>query len=103
MVRSMGVVVDITQRRRAEVALKESEEKHRRIVETAKEGIWTMDAKFCTTYVNQVMADMLGYTITEMIGQPVPPLCSKKIWRTMRGKWSAGSKAWIIFTASLSR
>jgi CheY-like chemotaxis protein len=34
------------------VALKESEEKNRRMVETSHEGIWVMDKDFVTTYVN---------------------------------------------------
>ncbi|MGZ7160648.1 MAG: PAS domain S-box protein, partial [Methanobacterium sp.] len=46
----------------------ESEEKYRRIVETANEGIWAIDENFKTTFVNQRMAEMLGYTAPEMIG-----------------------------------
>ena len=53
---------DITERRRAEEALRVSEERYRRIVETADEGIWQMDVNFDTVYVNRRMADMLGYT-----------------------------------------
>jgi PAS domain S-box-containing protein len=60
---------DITERKRAEEALRESEERYRRIVETADEGIWQMDVNFETTYVNRRMADMLGYTPEEMIGR----------------------------------
>ncbi|MGZ7096728.1 MAG: PAS domain S-box protein, partial [Methanobacterium sp.] len=48
--------------------LMESEEKYRRIVETANEGIWAIDENFKTTFVNQRMAEMLGYTAPEMIG-----------------------------------
>jgi PAS domain S-box-containing protein len=56
---------------RAEEALRESEEKYRRIVQTSKEGIWAMDSNYLTTFVNQRMADMLGYTPVEMIGRRV--------------------------------
>jgi PAS domain S-box-containing protein len=55
---------------RAQDALKESETKYRRIVETANEGIWVMDAEMRTTFVNQRLADMLGYTIEELLGHP---------------------------------
>jgi PAS domain S-box-containing protein len=61
-----GVVHDITDRLRAEKALEESEEKYRGIVETANEGIWVMDADARTVFVNQRMADMLGYAVEEM-------------------------------------
>ena len=49
--------------------LKESEENSRRIIETANEGIWTSDPDGKTTFVNQKMADMLGYTREEIIGR----------------------------------
>ncbi|MGZ7096540.1 MAG: PAS domain S-box protein, partial [Methanobacterium sp.] len=49
--------------------LVESEEKYRRIVETANEGIWAIDKDYITTFVNQRMAEILGYTIEDMVGQ----------------------------------
>ena len=51
--------------------LRESEEKYRRFIETANEGIWQMDSQFATTFVNQKMAEMLGYTPEEMNGRDV--------------------------------
>ncbi|MEG4503555.1 PAS domain S-box protein [Microcoleus sp. F6_B4] len=65
------MIQNITARQLAEEALKESEEKYRCIVETADEGIWIVDAEGKTTFVNQKMADMLGCTPEEMIGQPL--------------------------------
>ena len=53
----------------AEQALRASEVRFRTIVETAQEGIWQVDADNRTTFVNQMMADMLGYTMNEMRGQ----------------------------------
>lgn len=60
---------DITELKWAEEALQESEEKYRTIVETANEGIWTVDAEAKTTYVNEKMAEMLGYTQDGMVGR----------------------------------
>ncbi|AUB58253.1 hypothetical protein BK008_07955 [Methanobacterium sp. MZ-A1] len=54
-----------------EKRLKESEMRYRFIVEAANEGIWSMGADFNTTYVNQKMAEMLGYNAEEMLGKPV--------------------------------
>ena len=59
---------DITERKRAEEALRESEERFRRIVETAEEGIWMIDAANKTTFANKKMAEMLGYTLEAMMG-----------------------------------
>jgi PAS domain S-box-containing protein len=66
-------IVHAVKRKRAEDALKVSEEKYRRIVETAEEGIWQTDEKQNpkTTYVNRRMAEMLGYTPEEMIGRDI--------------------------------
>ncbi|NVM23440.1 MAG: PAS domain S-box protein, partial [Desulfobacterales bacterium] len=61
--------LEIEERKRADGALRESEERYRRIVETAQEGIWMIDAAGKTDYVNQQMAKMLGYTVEEMSGR----------------------------------
>ncbi len=62
---------DITERIQAQKALADSEKKYRVIVETANEGIWSMDGQYRTTYVNKYMADMLGYEADEMLGRRV--------------------------------
>ena len=67
----VAVYDDITERMRAEEALRESEQKYRRIVETANEGICMTDVDNLVTYVNQRMADMLGYLPEEIIGKPL--------------------------------
>ena len=53
-----------------EGALKESEEKHRQILEFLNEGIWQIDAEGTTTFVNPSMARMLDYAENELIGKP---------------------------------
>lgn len=65
----IGMGIDIQRRKRAEKSLKESEERYRLIVETAQEGIWLIDENSLTTFVNEPMARMLGYTREEMIGK----------------------------------
>jgi diguanylate cyclase (GGDEF)-like protein/PAS domain S-box-containing protein len=52
-------------------ALERSEERFRRIVHTAEEGIWEIDAAATTSFVNPKMAQILGYSIEEMLGTPV--------------------------------
>ena len=63
--------IDITERSRLEAALRTSEARFRRIVETAEEGIWTIDAANRITFVNARMATMLGYTVEEMLDRPL--------------------------------
>jgi PAS domain S-box-containing protein len=60
---------DITQRKRTEEGLKESEEKYRQLVELAQEGVWAIDAEANITFVNPRMAEMLGYSVEEITGR----------------------------------
>jgi PAS domain S-box-containing protein len=55
----------------AQSALRESEERYRHIVETTHEGMWTLDANAVVTFVNQRLADMMGYAPDEMVGRSV--------------------------------
>ena len=54
-----------------EDALRESEERYRRIIEAASEGIWILDTENNTIFANNRMAEMLGCTMGEMAGQPL--------------------------------
>jgi two-component system sensor kinase FixL len=60
---------DITERRRTEQALRESEQKYRTIIDTAHEGIVAADLDSKITYANRRAAEMLGYTPEECIGR----------------------------------
>jgi PAS domain S-box-containing protein len=59
---------DVTERKKAEEALKESENKYRLILEATNEGIWVAPPDGKATFVNQKMADMLGYSKEEILG-----------------------------------
>jgi PAS domain S-box-containing protein len=61
----------IAEQKRAQQVLKESEERFRFFVETANEGVWSMDGQFRTTFVNRKMAEMLGFSPEEMLGRTV--------------------------------
>lgn len=69
MVRMIGAMADITDRKRAEQLLLASEEKYREIVETTREGVWMFNSEMITTFVNARLTEMLGYTAEEMIGR----------------------------------
>ncbi|MDQ1251769.1 MAG: hypothetical protein QG646_880 [Euryarchaeota archaeon] len=62
---------DVTERKRVEEKLRESEEKYRNIVETANEGILIVDDKATITYANKKLTDLLGYTLEESIGRSI--------------------------------
>ena len=67
-----------------EKSLAESEKKYRDLVDTMLEGIWMADRDAITTFVNPSMAEMLGYSSDEMIGQPVSKFLKKSYQEKVR-------------------
>ncbi len=74
-------------RQRDEAALRASEEQFRRIVTTAQEGIWQIDADGITTYVNQRMAEMLGCSVDDMRGAPVTRFLDAESREIVAASW----------------
>jgi PAS domain S-box-containing protein len=79
-------VLDITDRKEAEEALTQSEQKYRLVVESLSEGIWVIDQDACTSFVNPRMAEMLGYAPEEMIGRPFSSFLSPSCSAAMQGR-----------------
>ncbi|HEX8324891.1 MAG TPA: PAS domain S-box protein [Tepidisphaeraceae bacterium] len=67
----LAVTVDLTERRRIEEALRDSEEKHRLIVENARDyAIFMVDLQSRVTTWNTGAERIFGYAESEIIGQP---------------------------------
>jgi PAS domain S-box-containing protein len=73
-----GVAEDITEQKLAEQALRESEEKYRELFDNAPIGYHELDRNGVIVRVNHTQAEMLGYNVEEMLGQP--------IWKFIKGK-----------------
>jgi two-component system cell cycle sensor histidine kinase/response regulator CckA len=69
--RRISQVQDITEQKRAEGALRESEARTRSLLETAHEGVWLIDQVGMTVYGNARLGDMLGYAAHELIGTSI--------------------------------
>jgi PAS domain S-box-containing protein len=50
------------------------------VLETTVEGIWLIDAQARTTFVNRRLADLLGYSEEEMIGEPIFSFIDRARW-----------------------
>lgn len=67
VVGTVGSARDITARKNAEEALRQSEEKHRRILETIADGYHEVDLKGTLTLVNDSLCEILGYSREELL------------------------------------
>ncbi len=66
-----GINTDITSRKRAEIALRESEARLRAIIESAIDGIITIDEQGMVLSVNPATVRIFGYAAEEIMGQNV--------------------------------
>ncbi|MEI7635050.1 MAG: PAS domain S-box protein [bacterium] len=91
--RFQAVGLDITERRRTEAALRESEDKHRFLMENSLDGIYIIqDARY--VLFNHVFQEMTGYTeeelkklhAIEIIAPESLPMLNERWQRTERGE-----------------
>lgn len=66
---------ELAEQQARNAAMQVSEERFRTIIETAHEGIWLLDRGARTIYLNERMAELLGYTEEEMLGRPITDFC----------------------------
>lgn len=74
---TLGVVVinrNITERRRAEAALAESEARYRIVAETASDVLVTIDEKSTILYLNPAAEKVFGHALKDMLGKSLTML-----------------------------
>lgn len=65
-----GIARDITERKKVEAALKESEKKYSTLVEQAKDGVIIIQNGICK-FANKAVQQIFGYSVEELIGKPL--------------------------------
>jgi len=78
---------EVAERRKIEEVLRESEERYRSLIETAHEGIWVIDADGNTTFINDKMTHLLGYSAEEIAG--------KSFFDFMNDEWKTVAESFL--------
>jgi PAS domain S-box-containing protein len=73
------VIRDITDRKRAEEELRESEERYRIIAETASDVIITLDGQSTVVFVNPAAEKIFGYRPEELIGKDITVIIPERL------------------------
>lgn len=67
----LGIYMDITERKQAEMALRESEERYRAVVETAADGFWMLDGQGRILATNNAYARHSGYSREQLLSMSI--------------------------------
>ena len=73
-----GITRDITGRKRAEIALHESEERFRTLVETSPDMIWEIDPEGKFRYISPTVKTIMGYSPEEIAGKHILSLVAEE-------------------------
>ena len=71
IISTRGVFIDISDRKQAEEALRQSEEQSRKILESIDDGFFALDENWRFTYVNRSAEILLDRTASDLIGKNV--------------------------------
>lgn len=74
----IGIKQDISERKQAEGALRESEEKLRSLVESTSDWVWEIDERNRYTYVSPSIRNTLGYPPEEVLGKTPSTSCPQR-------------------------
>ncbi len=66
-----SIVRDISERKAAEAAIRESENRYRSFIETTSDAVYLLSVENEIVEVNPAASDMLGWSAEELVGQPV--------------------------------
>ena len=94
---TLGSFMDITERKRMEKALRQSEEKYRTILESIQEGYFEVDLTGNFTFCNDSMSRLTGHSKEELLGmnhkQFTNEETSKEVFQAFNNVYNTGEPA----------
>jgi PAS domain S-box-containing protein len=95
----VGIARDITERKRVEEALRESEKKYRTILENIEEGYYEVDIAGNFTFFNDSLCRLHGYPENELMGmnnrQYMDAEAAKRVYQTFNTVYRTGKPSEI--------
>ncbi|NQV47971.1 MAG: PAS domain S-box protein [Rhodospirillaceae bacterium] len=83
----IGTMLDITERKHMEAALRESEQRFRNIAESASDWFWESDAEHKISYLSDRCRDVLGAEVESILGKTRFELAGKEQIILDKEKW----------------
>lgn len=83
-----GITRNISERRKAEEALRESERKYRFLMEAMTDIVWTLDMDFKPLYVSSSIEKVLGFSMEERLRQDLKDMVTPDSYANMTNKFA---------------
>src|SRR5690606_16924437 len=74
---------EVLERKQSEQILRESEQRHAQVLDSAMDAIMTIDQERCITFVNRAAATTFHTSALEAIGEPLERFLTPRSWQIL--------------------
>lgn len=87
-----GILRDVTEKKRTEKALADSERHYRLLIETMNEGVAVLDTDGTVTYMNDRFSELIGYNREEITGRSIENFIEESNMQIFRDQYASRRK-----------